>query len=250
MGCQVVRWAGQPLSRRRASVWRRGWVTLSADLLSAVCLCPAPPWAASDRQAVAGSRVWRSPRPAASIFETVVIPTNRSSPTVPTRQCLQGPSRLRQAPGGEEPQAKGAAQCLTANGQSITRDERRRWNWSNAWLLRGVSVSPSPMTARSRIGDASSTTRSGTAWNRRQAHREGPTRRPGPGDVPRGGPHPNSRSQKPQVDVSVVPVPTRLSSLHPAVASLREDKGRSSRSGRLMGPESRKSPRVSASLES
>ncbi|MEU5341852.1 hypothetical protein AB0H18_13615 [Streptomyces sp. NPDC020766] len=39
-------------------------------------------------------------------------------------------------------------------------------------------------------------------------------------------PHPNSRSQKPQGDVSVVPVPMRLSSLHPAVALLREDKER------------------------
>jgi hypothetical protein len=40
------------------------------------------------------------------------------------------------------------------------------------------------------------------------------------------GPHPNSRGQKPQVDVPVVAVPTRLSSLHPAVALLREDKER------------------------
>lgn len=37
------------------------------------------------------------------------------------------------------------------------------------------------------------------------------------------GPHPNSRSQKPKGDVSVVPVPTRLSSVHPAVAVLRDD---------------------------
>ncbi|MCZ4102801.1 MULTISPECIES: hypothetical protein [Streptomyces] len=39
------------------------------------------------------------------------------------------------------------------------------------------------------------------------------------------GPHPNSRSQRPKADASVVPVPTRLSSLHPAVAALKDDDG-------------------------
>jgi hypothetical protein len=40
------------------------------------------------------------------------------------------------------------------------------------------------------------------------------------------GPHPNSRRQRPKDDTSVVPVPTRLGSLHPAVAALRDDEGR------------------------
>ncbi|MCP3821364.1 hypothetical protein NLX86_25690 [Streptomyces sp. A3M-1-3] len=40
------------------------------------------------------------------------------------------------------------------------------------------------------------------------------------------GPHPNSRSQRPKDDTSVVPVPTRLGSLHRAVAALRDDEGR------------------------
>lgn len=39
------------------------------------------------------------------------------------------------------------------------------------------------------------------------------------------GPHPNSRSQRPKAGAPVVPVPTRLSSLHPAVAALRDDDG-------------------------
>ncbi|WP_251061420.1 hypothetical protein [Streptomyces sp. ISL-100] len=40
------------------------------------------------------------------------------------------------------------------------------------------------------------------------------------------GPHPNSRSQKPKADASTVPVPKRLSPLHPAVAALRDDEER------------------------
>ncbi|MFJ9151896.1 hypothetical protein ACIRP7_28440 [Streptomyces sp. NPDC102270] len=36
------------------------------------------------------------------------------------------------------------------------------------------------------------------------------------------GPHPNSRSRKPTGDTSVVPVPTRLASVHPVVAALRD----------------------------
>ncbi|WP_234467806.1 hypothetical protein [Streptomyces sp. MBT62] len=36
------------------------------------------------------------------------------------------------------------------------------------------------------------------------------------------GPHPNSRSRKPASVASVVPVPTRLTSLHPVVAALRD----------------------------
>ncbi|MFD3805921.1 hypothetical protein ACFWTC_20430 [Streptomyces sp. NPDC058619] len=39
------------------------------------------------------------------------------------------------------------------------------------------------------------------------------------------GPHPNSRSQRPKADAPVVPVPTRLRSLHPAVTALRDDDG-------------------------
>ncbi|WP_286160333.1 hypothetical protein [Streptomyces yunnanensis] len=39
------------------------------------------------------------------------------------------------------------------------------------------------------------------------------------------GSHPNSRSQWPKADASLVSVPTRLSSLHPAVAALRDDVG-------------------------
>jgi hypothetical protein len=39
------------------------------------------------------------------------------------------------------------------------------------------------------------------------------------------GPHPNSRSQRPKADASVVPVPSRLSHLHPAVAALRDNDG-------------------------
>ncbi|WP_274563320.1 hypothetical protein [Streptomyces spiramyceticus] len=39
------------------------------------------------------------------------------------------------------------------------------------------------------------------------------------------GPHPNSRTQRPKADESVLPVPTRLSSLHPAVAALKDDDG-------------------------
>jgi hypothetical protein len=39
------------------------------------------------------------------------------------------------------------------------------------------------------------------------------------------GPHPNSRSQRSKVDASVVPVPARLNSLHPAVVALRDDEG-------------------------
>lgn len=39
------------------------------------------------------------------------------------------------------------------------------------------------------------------------------------------GPHPNSRTQRPKPNASVPPVPTRLSSLHPAVAALRDDDG-------------------------
>ncbi|MCC9705936.1 hypothetical protein E4N62_12150 [Streptomyces sp. MNU76] len=37
------------------------------------------------------------------------------------------------------------------------------------------------------------------------------------------GPHPNVRSRRPEADASVVPVSTRLSSLHPAVAALKDD---------------------------
>lgn len=39
------------------------------------------------------------------------------------------------------------------------------------------------------------------------------------------GPHPNSRSQRPKDDASVVPVPARLSALHPSVVALRDDEG-------------------------
>ncbi|MFK4222273.1 hypothetical protein [Streptomyces sp. NPDC019890] len=39
------------------------------------------------------------------------------------------------------------------------------------------------------------------------------------------GPHPNSRSQRPKDGASAVPVPARLSSLHPAVVALRDDEG-------------------------
>lgn len=39
------------------------------------------------------------------------------------------------------------------------------------------------------------------------------------------GPHPNSRTQRPKADASVVPVPTRPSSPHPAVAALKDDDG-------------------------
>ncbi|MBT2396179.1 hypothetical protein J7E89_09385 [Streptomyces sp. ISL-100] len=39
------------------------------------------------------------------------------------------------------------------------------------------------------------------------------------------GPHPNSRSQRPKTGVPVVPVPSRLASLHPVVAALRDDEG-------------------------
>lgn len=37
------------------------------------------------------------------------------------------------------------------------------------------------------------------------------------------GPHPNARSLRPKAGASVVPVPARLGSLHPAVAALRDD---------------------------
>jgi hypothetical protein len=40
------------------------------------------------------------------------------------------------------------------------------------------------------------------------------------------GPHPNSRNQRSKGDPSAVPVPTRLSSPHPAVAALRDDEER------------------------
>jgi hypothetical protein len=56
-----------------------------------------------------GRRVRRPPRPAASTFDTVVILTPRPSRTVPTRRCPPGLSRLRQAAGGGESQAEGAA---------------------------------------------------------------------------------------------------------------------------------------------
>ncbi|KUN89241.1 hypothetical protein AQJ64_00735 [Streptomyces griseoruber] len=39
------------------------------------------------------------------------------------------------------------------------------------------------------------------------------------------GPHPNSRSQRPRDDASVVPVSARLSGLHPVVVALRDDEG-------------------------
>ncbi|WP_235192893.1 hypothetical protein [Streptomyces viridochromogenes] len=37
------------------------------------------------------------------------------------------------------------------------------------------------------------------------------------------GPHPNARSQRPKADASTVRVPTRLASLHPVVAALKDD---------------------------
>ncbi|WP_343240084.1 hypothetical protein [Streptomyces sp. SID12488] len=39
------------------------------------------------------------------------------------------------------------------------------------------------------------------------------------------GSHPNSRSQRPKDDASVVPVPARPSALHPAVVALKDDEG-------------------------
>ncbi|MET7716429.1 hypothetical protein [Streptomyces sp. NPDC005407] len=39
------------------------------------------------------------------------------------------------------------------------------------------------------------------------------------------GPHPNARSQRPGATASGVPVPSRLASLHPIVAALRDDEG-------------------------
>ncbi|MDX2960164.1 hypothetical protein [Streptomyces acidiscabies] len=40
------------------------------------------------------------------------------------------------------------------------------------------------------------------------------------------GPHPNARSQRPEADAPAVRVPTRLGSLHPVVAGLKDDEGR------------------------
>ncbi|MFF9027195.1 hypothetical protein [Streptomyces iakyrus] len=42
-------------------------------------------------------------------------------------------------------------------------------------------------------------------------------------------PHPNSRSQRPKGGSSVVPAPTRLGALQPAVAALRDNEKQSSR---------------------